>query len=473
MFAQLSVSRREFMVGCSAAIAAMAGGRIGMAAFNDPTTAANEEVLVVVFLRGGMDGLNLVPPIDGPDRGLYQTARPNLAVPTTGNAAALPLGALGNVQLGLNMLATPLYELFQEGRLAFIHAAGLKHETRSHFDAMEFMELGTPGAKTIGSGWLTRHLQSAPGMPATILAPAMTAGNADPTSLLASTETIAISSPDSFGFESYFRYADSQRTFLRRMYSGDSYLHQAGLQTLNSVDLIEAKLPRDEDGRYEYVPANGATYPDSSFSRNMQTIAQMVKLDLGLRVATVDLGGWDTHENQGDGTATSPGAPFPSRIDELARTLQAFYTDMSGAGNANYMGRVTVVVMSEFGRRLKENGNRGTDHGHGNVMMVLGGAVNGGLYGNWPGLDKEQGQLFQDEDLAITTDYRQVLSEILIRRMGNPNLAEVFPGYSGYVPLNVVQGEDIAPVVPEQNNRIYLPRVIKGVPVVVQPYPEP
>ncbi len=473
MFAQISVTRREFLVGCSAAIAAMAGGRIGMAAFNDPTMTANEEVLVVVFLRGGMDGLNLVPPIDGPDRAFYQTARPNLAVPITGAAAARVLGPLGTVQLGLNVLAAPLHELFQEGKLAIIHAAGLKHETRSHFDAMEFIELGTPGAKTIGSGWLARHLQSAPGLPATILAPAMMAGNANPTALLASTETLAISSPDSFGFSGYWRYVDNQRAILRRMYDGDSYLHQAGMQTLNSIDLIESSLPRNDDGRYQYTPANGATYPDSSFSRNMQTIAQMIKLNLGLRVATVDLGGWDTHENQGNGDATTTGAPFPSRIDELARSLQAFYTDLNGAGSANYMGRVTVVIMSEFGRRLKENGNRGTDHGHGNVMMVLGGAVNGGLYGTWPGLDKEQGQLFQDEDLAITTDYRQVLSEILIRRMGNPNLAQVFPGYTGYVPLNVVQGEDLPPVVPELDNRVYLPTVMRGFPQIIQPYPEP
>jgi len=137
------------------------------------------------------------------------------------------------------------------------------------------------------------------------------------------------------------------------------------------------------------------------------------------------------------------------------------------------MRRVTVVVMSEFGRRLKENGNRGTDHGHGNVMLVLGGGVNGGLYGNWPGLDKAQRQLFQDEDLAITTDYRQVLSEILIRRMGNPNISTIFPGYSGYVPLGVVQGEDLQPVVPNYDYQSYLPHVVRGFPVIIAPYPEP
>ena len=470
---QISVTRRDFLVGCSAAIAAMAGGRLGMAAFSDPTTAANEEVLVVVFLRGGMDGLNLVPPIGGPDREFYEVARPTLKVPTTGNAAARELGPLGSVQLGLNSLAAPLHELYQERKLAIIHAAGLRHETRSHFDAMEFMELGTPGAKGISTGWLTRHLQSAPNLPDTIITPAMMAGNATPTSLLSSTEALAISSPDSFSFSGNWRYVDMQRSMLRRMYNGDSFIHQAGTQTLNSVDIIESTLPRDSDGRYTYAPANGAQYPDSSFGRNMQTVAQMVKLDLGLRVATIDLGGWDTHENQGSGDSTNTNAPFPARIDELARTLFAFYTDLSGAGNANYMRRVTVVVMSEFGRRLKENGNRGTDHGHGNVMLVLGGGVNGGLYGNWPGLDKAQGQLFQDEDLAITTDYRQVLSEILIRRMGNPNIATIFPGYSGYVPLGVVQGEDLQPVVPTYDYQSYLPYVVRGFPVTVAPYPEP
>ncbi len=470
---QISVTRRDFLVGCSTAIAAMAGGRLGMAAFSDPTTATNEEVLVVVFLRGGMDGLNLVPPIGGPDREFYEVARPTLKVPTTGNAAARELGQLGTVQLGLNSLAAPLYELYQERKLAIIHAVGLRHETRSHFDAMEFMELGTPGAKGSNTGWLTRHLQSAPNLPDTIITPAMMAGNATPTSLLSSTEALAISGPDSFTFSGNWRYVDLQRMMLRRMYNGDSFLHRAGTQTLNSVDIIESTLPRDNDGRYTYAPANGAQYPDGSFSRNMQTVAQMIKLDLGLRVATVDLGGWDTHENQGSGDSTSTNAPFPARIDELARTLFAFYTDLSGAGSANYMRRVTVVVMSEFGRRLKENGNRGTDHGHGNVMLVLGGGVNGGLYGNWPGLDKAQRQLFQDEDLAITTDYRQVLSEILIRRMGNPNIATIFPGYSGYVPLGVVQGEDLQPVVPNYDYQSYLPHVVRGFPVIIAPYPEP
>lgn len=465
------VSRRGFLVGCSAAIAAMAGGRLGYVAFGNPAQEPNQEILVVVFLRGGCDGLNLVPPIDGADRGFYQTARPDLAIPTSGPAAALHLDALGNTQFGLHSLAAPLYDIYQDGKLAIIHAAGLKHETRSHFDAMEFMELGTPGSKAMTSGWLTRHLESAANLPDTILAPAITAGNANPTSLLSSRETIAMRDPESFSFNGNWRYNDMQRAVVRDMYAGSSFLHLAGTQTLDAIDIIEGKLPRDENGNYAYQPANGAEYPDSSFGNNMQTIAQMIKLQLGMRVATIDLGGWDTHENQGDGDDTNTNRPFTGRLDDLARSLAAFYTDMSGAGTANYMQRTTVVVMSEFGRRLKENANRGTDHGHGNVMLVMGGNVNGGMHGSWPGLSREAGQLFQDEDLAITTDYRQVLSEILIRRMGNPNLNFIFPGYTGYEPLGVVQGTDLEVPVFEGDYKFYLPLVSKS--QQPNPYPEP
>ncbi|NJK80729.1 MAG: DUF1501 domain-containing protein [Chloroflexaceae bacterium] len=471
---QFNLTRRDFFIGCSTAIAAMASGRLGYVAFGNPASEPNQEILVVVFLRGGIDGLNLVPPIDGADRGFYQSARPTLAIPASGSNAALPLGALGATQFGLHPLATPLHEVFQEQRLAIIHAAGLKHETRSHFDAMEFMELGTPGSKTIGRGWLARHMESATNLPDTIIAPAMTAGTSNPTALRGDGESFAIQDPGGFSFGGNWRYSDSQRTTLRRMYDGDSFVHQAGFQTLDAIDILESRLPRDDEGRYSYQAANGAQYPDSSFSRNMQTIAQVVKMQIGLRVATIDLGGWDTHENQGPGGDAATYFPFNGRIDDLSRTLNAFYTDMSGAGTENYMQRTTVVVMSEFGRRLKENGNRGTDHGHGNVMIVMGGNVNGGMHGNWPGLNRDEDQLFQNEDLAITTDYRQVLSEILIRRMGNPNIPFIFPDYTGYAPLGVVAGEDIGlPPAIDPANNIYLPRVPAKRIYVPNSYPEP
>ncbi|MBV7328792.1 DUF1501 domain-containing protein [Chloroflexi bacterium TSY] len=188
-------------------------------------------------------------------------------------------------------------------------------------------------------------------------------------------------------------------------------------------------------------PDNGAAYPNNSFGRNLQAVAQMVKLQLGMRVATIDLGGWDTHDSQGE----DGGGYFFNHLQSLATGLKAFHTDLSNNPNGSDNGRrITTVVMSEFGRSLKENGSRGTDHGHGNVMFVLGDQVKGGkVHGEWPGLGPDR--LYDNRDLAINTDYRRVLSEILIRRMTNPNLGIIFPGYTGYEPLDIVAGADLEP----------------------------
>ncbi len=427
----MSITRRGFMMGCSSAIAAMTGGRLGMVAFGAMEDEPTQEILVSVFLRGGMDGLSVVAPIAGVDRGYYESARPELRLPLTGESAAINL----NGQLGLHGSAAPLFDLYQAGKLAVIHAAGLTSDTRSHFDAMEFMERGTPDNKSTTTGWLTRHLQSAGDIPAEVILPALATGNLAPSSLLGSIETIGMTSPDSFTFHGHWYYRNLQRMALRKLYGGPSWLHQAGIQTLNAVDIIEGSNTDN------YTPANGAVYPGGSFGNNLRSVAQIIKLQLGLRVATVDLGGWDTHEYQGG----NGGGYFAGLLGQLAQGLNAFYTDLDGAGTLNYNQRVTVVVMSEFGRRLRENGSGGTDHGHGNVMFVLGGNVNGGqVHGVWPGLHNDQ--LYDHADLSITTDYRRVLSEILIRRLGNANLGTVFPGYAGYSPLGVVGGTDLPPI---------------------------
>jgi len=445
----MTFSRRNFMVGCSAAIAALAGGRLTNLAFGSPDDEPNQEILLSVFLRGGMDGLNLVTPIEGPDRGYYEEARSQIKVP----AADLATRRLNDL-LGLHPGAAPFYELYQAGKLAVIHAAGLTSDTRSHFDAMNFIELGTPGIKATTTGWLTRHLQSADNLPAEILMPAMAANSLAPTSLRGSSEAVAMSSPGSFGIAGNWYHDEFQRMALREIYTGSSWLHQYGSLALNAIDIIESANPGS------YTPANGAAYPGGSFGDNLKTVAQMVKLQLGLRVATVDLGGWDTHENQGTGT----GGYFAGQIGQLAQGLHALYADLDGAGGDNYTSRLTVVVQSEFGRRLRENGNRGTDHGHGNVMFVLGGNVNGGkVYGTWPGLHSDQ--LYDRADLAVTTDYRRVLSEILIRRLGNPKLGTVFPGYAGYAPLGILQGTDLDPIYDgsggPSSNQIYLPQIVR------------
>jgi len=439
------ISRRGFVVSCSAAVATLAGTRLDRVAFGKATAAYNQETLVVVFLRGGCDGLSVVLPIAGDDRVLYEEARPDLQVPVTGENAALPLDA----NFGLHPAAAPLFALYTTGKLAIVHATGLTDSTRSHFDAMQFMESGTPGIKTTSTGWLTRHLQSATNLPLQIMMPALSVGNSLANSLLGSQEAIAMSDPDSFSFYGNWRYKDAQRTALRHMYTGNTWLHDAGVQTLNALDVVESANPQN------YAPANGAQYPGGSFGNNLQVIAQMIKLGVGLRIATVDLGGWDTHEQQGN----HGGGYFASLLGTLAQGLAALYTDLDGSGAANYADRLTVVAMSEFGRRFKENGSGGTDHGHGNVALVLGGNVNGGqVFGRWPGLHPDQ--LDNHVDLAITTDYRQILSEILIRRLGNPHLGTVFPEYRQYAPLGIVQGEDLTPIYESPGNTaLFLPIV--------------
>ena len=420
------VSRRGFMVGCSAAIAGLAGSRFNSLAFADPGTGV-DEVLVVLFLRGGMDGLTLVPPIGGNDRGYYEGARPRLAVPSSGPGAALPLAG----QFGLHPAAAPLLDLYQDGRLAIVQAAGMTEANRSHFESMEFMELGTPGESNTPTGWLTRHLQSSDCLPAEAIMPTLAMGGLQQASLRGDYETINLASIGSFNLNSGpWLWRSPQRAALRSLYQGgDTIAHATGVQALDAVDVLELYVTDD------YTPANGAVYPSGSFGDHLQVIARMIKLDLGLNVATLDLGGWDTHAGQSYW--------LPNLLDELSRGLNALYADLDGAGAANHTRRLTVVVQSEFGRRFAENADDGTDHGHGNLMMVLSGNALGGLHGSWPGL--APGELFEGYDLAVTTDYRQILSEILIRRLGNNKLGLVFPGYAGYTPLGVVAGTDLEP----------------------------
>ena len=424
-------TRRGFVAGCSAAIAGMAGTRFPSLAFANPGETPNNEIFVVVFLRGGTDGLNVVVPISGADRTYYELARPNIAVPLSGADSALSLDG----QFGFHRRAQPLHELYQSGKVAVINATGLDEATRSHFDSMEFIERGTPGVKTTSTGWLARHFTSAHNLPSEIVVPSVSVGNLQATSLLGDRDTINMSDPGSFNLQiGPWEWRNAQRAALRHMYTGDdTWLHATGLQALDAMDIVELNSSGN------YTPANGAVYPSNNFGDGLQVIAQMTKLDLGLRVATIDLGGWDTHNNQG----TNGAGYFAGVVGTLAEGLAALYTDLDGAGGGNYTQRLTMVVQSEFGRRLGENADRGTDHGHGNPMLVISGNAIGGVHGSWPGIGP--GQLFDNADVAVTTDYRRVMSEILIRRMGNNHLGYIFPGYAEYEPLGIVAGTDTPP----------------------------
>ena len=267
--------------------------------------------------------------------------------------------------------------------------------------------------------------------PSTSTSATLAMGGLQQASLRGDFEAVNLIDPDIFSLAiGPWRWQPAQRTSLRRIYGFENTpLHVTGTKALDAVDIIQLYVTDD------YTPANGAVYPQTGFGDHLQVIAQMMKLELGLHVATIDLGGWDTHDGQD--------YYLPLLIDELSRGLHALYTDLDGAGPDNYTQRLTVVMMSEFGRRFEQNADNGTDHGHGNLMMVMGGNVNGGIHGAWPGL--APGQLYEGIDLAVTTDYRTILSEILIRRLANNKLGIVFPGLTGYSPLGVVQGPDLPP----------------------------
>ncbi|MEE4271262.1 MAG: DUF1501 domain-containing protein [Thermoanaerobaculales bacterium] len=417
-------TRRGFVAGCLGTVAAAAAEPRSLWA-----ASTDRDILVAVFLRGGMDGLSLLPPLAGSDRDLYEAARPALAIPLAGDGAALTLDG----DVGLHPAAAPLMPIFNAGRMAVVQATGMHHPTRSHFEAQDFMELGTPGEKTITTGWLHRHLVSATNLPSEILIPAMAAGGMQPMSLLGSGETLTIDDPELFTFATGpWRWLDEQRRAMERIYGlHTSVVNAAGTQSMNAVDIVATHVTGG------YVPAGGAVYLDDETGGRFRLAAQMLSLDLGIRVVAIDVDSWDTHENQGNG----PGGVFNGLVSSFASGLSAFLTDMA----ARPVGeRLTVVVMTEFGRRLVENGDAGTDHGHAAPMLVLGGNVVGGLHGLWPGLEPDE--LFEGVDLEVTTDYRQVLSEILIERLGNRRIGEVFPGYASYEPLGVVHGSDRPPI---------------------------
>ncbi len=408
-------SRREVLRGSAAALSATAAQAalpswMPRLAFASAQMGTRGDVLVSIFLRGAADMLNMIVPYA---EDAYYAARPKLAIPRPDDHHAdgkvLDLDGF----FGLHPALAPLLPIFQGGDFAAVQAAGSPDETRSHFEAMDYMERGTPGETTLASGWIGRHLAT------------LNTGNSSPiravgwgtsvqAALHGSISPVAVRSIVDYHLSGDERIAAQMLTSLNRLYSLQSNSLSASADATQAAIQILARVSYQS-----YQPKNGAVYPEDDFALALRQTAALIRADLGLEAACIDLGGWDTHVNQGGVQGQQA-----QLMAQLANGLAAFHTDMG-----EDMRRVSVVVMSEFGRRVHENGGGGTDHGHGSALLVMSGSLDqSGVVTRWPGLDA--GALDRGEDLAITTDYRDVLAELLRVRLNNAAVSDVFPNFS-------------------------------------------
>jgi uncharacterized protein (DUF1501 family) len=375
------------------------------AAFGAAAPTARTKRLVVIFQRGAADGLNIVVPHG---EQAYYAMRPSINIPRN---SALDLDGF----FGLHPAMASFQPLWNQRHLAIVHAAGSPDPTRSHFDAQDYMESGTPGVKATEEGWLNRALRTAPRRNSALRAVAL--GPSLPRILAGSEPAVAMNNVNDFGVGG--RGSDPISNTFEAMYANsvDTVLHNTGRETFEAVKMLKAADPA------KYRPLPGADYPKGRFGESLKQLAQLIKSDVGVQVAFADIGGWDHHVNEG-GTQ----GQIANVLREFSQSLTALYFDLG-----DLMEDTLIVTMSEFGRTVRENGNRGTDHGHANVMFVIGGPVKGGkVYGRWPGL--AQWQLYEGRDLALTTDFRRVLGEAVYCHLGNHSLDGVFPGFDNRSP---------------------------------------
>jgi uncharacterized protein (DUF1501 family) len=357
--------------------------------------------LIAIFQRGAVDGLNVVVPFAERE---YYRARPSIAIPKPGgeDGAALDLDGF----FGLNPRLAPLKPFWDRRELAIVHACGSPDATRSHFDAQDYMESGTPGVKSTPDGWLNRYLQARRLEFATAFR-AVALTEQLPRTLQGTAPALAMNQIAQFGVR-----AASVSFEQQYQAAADRILNGTGRDAFEAMKMMRAVNPA------RHQPEHGADYPQSPFGQALRQIAQLAKADVGLEVAFAEVGGWDTHVNQG-----SVQGQLAARLTDFGRSLAALVTDLG-----DLMADTVVLTMSEFGRAVGENGNRGTDHGHGNAMIVIGGGVRGGrVLGTWPGLAREQ--RFEGRDLAVTTDFRDVFAEIVVRHLGFTSTDAIFPGY--------------------------------------------
>ena len=396
------MKRKEFLIGCAAGLAMLSAPRLSL--FARQPEEDDDHCFVIVFLRGGADGLQLVAPVSD---SFYQDFRSHgLKVEDHGQYTGLPLdNGLDGIGFRMHQMAPELQELYQEGKLAILHACGLANGTRSHFEAMSLIERGLLNKGQVKKGWIARALQE---LGPYGEMPAVATSGGLPQSFAGYQPAASVSDLDTFSLAQNHDFPH----LLRKWYGGNSHMDQTARRTLDALKLL-AKTKSETD------PA--AKYSEDWYTQGMnghfKTLAKLIKEDVGVRIAMVDSIGWDTHDSQI--------YLFPQLVSGLSKSFAAFYRDLG-----NHRKKVTMLIMSEFGRRLRSNRNHGTDHGYGNMMMVIGDRVRGGMmHGKWPGLS--QAALDKGVNLAITTDYRAVLGEILQETLGLRQMDRIFPGYEG------------------------------------------
>ena len=402
----MPITRRAFLRNGALAVVGMAAipSFLTRAALGAVESETRNKRLVVIFQRGAADGLNIVVPHGERD---YYAMRPTINIP---RSAVIDLDGL----FGLHPSMSAFQPLWKQGHLAIVHAAGSPDPSRSHFDAQDFMESGTPGIKATEDGWLNRTLHNLPNPVDKAAFRAIAMGPSLPRILSGREPAVAINNILDFGVGGRNAGAAPIANTFESMYSQsvDAVLHGTGRETFDAVKMLKSADPG------QYQPAPGANYPRGRFGESLRQLAQLIKANLGVQVAFADIGGWDHHVNEGNTQGQ-----LANVLGDFSQSLAAFWTDLGDLGEDT-----VVITMSEFGRTARENGTRGTDHGHANAMFVLGGPVKGGrVYGRWPGLD--QSQLYEGRDLAITTDFRNVISEALHHHLGNKSLGQVFPGF--------------------------------------------
>jgi len=407
------MNRRDLLKGCSDFMKSMTQNEDSNFSFSDNDS---DEILIVIFLRGGYDGLNFLAPVNDKD---YIAARgENLRITDSGKNEGLAIKQnFLDADFRLYKSTEIIKEIYDDKQLAFVHASGLTNGTRSHFVAQELIEKGTLKDKALRSGWLARYLEEQDFKNLS----AYSIGNNQAESLLSANKVLSLNKIEDLNKS----WNDNISNMMRNSYSGNSLIKRQGLYAMDIQEYLDKSAKKVNLHKVENLKKKTKSKKSSSKLQNdLNTLEAIIKMDVGLKIGTINMGGWDTHDGQ-EGR-------YSNNMQELSKAVGNFYNNLH-----QYHKKLNIVVMSEFGRRVKANKNEGTDHGYGNVMWVIGGNVKGGnIYGKWPGLANDQ--LNKGVDLDITTDYRTVLSEILSKRMKQKDISTIFPKFSYKTPLGII-----------------------------------